>query len=240
LIYQVQLQFAQEILKLNKPTAVVLLNGGIIAIDWLQAHAPAILEAFYPGYAGSCAIASVIFGDYNPGGKLPVTIYPTDYVNQISILDMSMTTPPGRSYKYYKNTPLWPFGWGLSYTQFTLNWSLDTKPGQSISNIVKDSITYSVNVTNTGKVAGDEVAQAYFQPKDPLVSKQLFDFERIHLEPGQSVVLKFQVNFETIKFGDENGDTVSVPGAYVLEFTNGVHETLKDIVYLEGTKKILK
>jgi len=120
----VQEQFVQAILATGKPTAMVLINGGIVAIDKLKPVVPAIIETFYPGYWGGVAIADVIFGDYNPGGKLPVTYYASDFVTQSDFLDMSMTDSPGRTYRYYTGKPLWPFGWGLSYTTFSLNWTM--------------------------------------------------------------------------------------------------------------------
>jgi len=236
----VQEQFSEQIIRLNKPTAVVLINGGTIAIEFLKTNAPAIVEAFYPGYAGARAIASVIFGDYNPGGKLPVTIYPADYVNQISMADMSMTTKPGRSYKYYQDTPLWSFGWGLSYTQFTLTFTPSTHPIQTITNDHLDTVTYVVNVTNVGDVSGDEVVQAYFKPKDVLVNKQLFGFERVHLDVGKSVLVTFEVNYKVLTFGDENGNIVSIPGDYPLEFSNGANVKLSGLLHLTGTEKVIQ
>ena len=98
---------------MGKPTVLVLVNGGIIAIDNLTQTAPAILEAFMPGVHGAQAIAETVYGHNNPGGKLPVTIYPASYVDEVDFLDMSMTAGPGRSYRYYTGKPLYPFGFVL-------------------------------------------------------------------------------------------------------------------------------
>eukprot|EP01123_Difflugia_compressa_P002236 TRINITY_DN12941_c0_g1_i1.p1 TRINITY_DN12941_c0_g1~~TRINITY_DN12941_c0_g1_i1.p1 ORF type:complete len:257 (+),score=48.98 TRINITY_DN12941_c0_g1_i1:91-861(+) len=236
----VQSELANLIILCGKPVVVVLINGGAVAIDSLKNTALAIIEAFYPGYAGARAIASVVFGDYNPGGKLPITIYPSSYVDQISMLDMSMTSPPGRSYKYYTGTPLWPFGWGLSFTRFTLRFSNDTKPTQQITNDHLQTVTYTVIVTNIGSVSGDEVVQAYFKPKDSLVIKQLFDFNRITLKPGQQESVSFVMSYDTLKFGDQKGNIVSVPGDYPLLFTNGVDQELTASLTLSGSYKILE
>jgi len=182
----------------------------------------------------------LFFGDYNPGGKLPVTVYPANYVDQIGMGDMSMTTAPGRSYKYYLNTPLWPFGWGLSYTQFHLTYDPTANPIQTITNDHVETVMFQINITNSGDVDGDEVVQAYFTPKDPLVKKQLFGFQRVHVPVGMSVVVKFEVNYKTIGFGDANGNVVSVPGDYPLEFSNGVSQKLSGLIHLTGTQKVIQ
>jgi len=234
----VQEQFAKEIIDIGKPTVTVLINGGIIAIDTLKTTSPAIIEAFYPGYWGGVAIADVIFGDYNPGGKLPVTYYSNSVVKELDFLSMSMTDAPGRTYRYYKGTPLWEFGYGLSYTTFKLEW---TNPDGGIPTLLHNAyqgqaVTYNVTVTNTGKLAGDEVAMAFFKPQtpnDPLI-KQLFGFQRVHLEPNESVKLSFTMNSSTLKIGDERGNLVTWPGVYVIEFTNGVEERLTSKVEVVG------
>eukprot|EP00005_Dracoamoeba_jomungandri_P001204 CAMPEP_0174250708 /NCGR_PEP_ID=MMETSP0439-20130205/795_1 /TAXON_ID=0 /ORGANISM="Stereomyxa ramosa, Strain Chinc5" /LENGTH=619 /DNA_ID=CAMNT_0015330847 /DNA_START=27 /DNA_END=1882 /DNA_ORIENTATION=+ len=108
----VQAEFSKQILELGKPTVVVLMNGGMLAVEYEKENSPAIIEAGFPGYQGGQALADVIFGNYNPGGKLPYTIYQADYVNQVDMLSMDMTKAPGRSYRYFTGTPLFPFGFG--------------------------------------------------------------------------------------------------------------------------------
>jgi len=240
----VQEQFAHAILNIGKPTALVLINGGIVAIDSLKASTPAIVEAFYPGYWGGVAISDVIFGDYNPGGKLPVTYYANSYINEIDFLNMNMTDAPGRSYRYYTGTPLWEFGYGLSYTTFKLDWSdMESEIPITLHNKNLQAVQYNVTVTNTGSVAGDEVALAFFKPqsfKDVPLIKQLFGFQRVHLEPNESVKLSFTLNVKTLSMGDENGHVVSRPGVYVVEFTNGVEERLVTKVEVAGSKYVLE
>jgi beta-glucosidase-like glycosyl hydrolase len=236
----VQEQFAKMVIAVGKPTVVVLINGGIVAIDNLKPIAPAIIEAFYPGYWGGVALADVIFGDYNPGGKLPVTYFGADYINQSNFLSMSMTDSPGRTYRYYTGTPLWEFGFGLSYTTFTLNWTTSEEHRNSISNEFIDYATYKVVIKNTGKIAGDEVAQAYFSPPSGPLKKQLFGFERVHLEPNQEITLTFQTTYETFKLADEEGNTLSTPGTYKIIFTNGADQILTTYLEVTGETRILE
>jgi len=238
----VQEQFVHTILAVGKPTAIVLINGGIVAIDSLKPVAPAIIEAFYPGYWGGVALANVIFGDYNPGGKLPVTYYASDFVTQSNFLDMSMTNAPGRTYRYFKGTtPLWPFGWGLSYTNFNLIWTKSEPPSTTVlSNKFIDAVTYTVNVTNVGKRAGDEVVLAFYVPPSGPVIQQLFGFQRVHLDPNQSVVVSFTMNYQTVKQTDTYGNIISAPGTFKVVFTNGVDQKLETNLVISGTPRIIE
>ena len=138
-----QQALADAVLKAGKPTALVLVNGGIIAIDALKESAPAILEAWMPGVHGAQAVAETLFGANNPGGKLPVTLYKAGYVDSIDFLSMDMTAPPGRSYRYFSGEPLWPFGFGLSYTTFDLAWS-PTPPGKRGGSALSEERTRSI------------------------------------------------------------------------------------------------
>jgi len=221
----VQDPFSQSIVKLGKPTVVVLINGGALATEYLKTSPAAILEAFNPGFQGGPAIASAIFGEYNPGGKMPYTIYYGDYVNQIPLTDMNMTDKPGRTYRYFTGTPLWPFGWGLSYTTFSITWSNTSISLNEDTGI--EEITYIANVTNTGNVEGDEVVQAYFRPQDdPYLIKQLFAFQRVHLGVGETVSISFTANYLTLQIADERGQKKNSP-EYIIEITNGVDQSLK-------------
>mmetsp|Transcript_8016 Transcript_8016/g.8854 ORF Transcript_8016/g.8854 Transcript_8016/m.8854 type:complete len:761 (+) Transcript_8016:22-2304(+) len=241
----VQNEFAEMILGIGKPTAVVLFNGGAVAIDALKDKAPAIVEAYYPGYQGGKALAMTLLGDYNPGGKLAYTIYDSKFVNESNFLDMSMTNPPGRSYRYYTGTPLWTFGHGLSYTTFKMEWH-NTTTGEPhiVENDKAFELEYEVKVTNTGKREGDEVVQAYYYPKgtstaDPLI-KQLFGFQRVHLGAGDSTTVKFTMKDTTLRVGDEKGNIVSSPGEYQIEFTNGVDQTIHSVVTVKGDVRVLE
>lgn len=240
--YTISLAAAQmatltAVLKVGKPTVLVLVNGGIIAIDDLAAQAPAILEAFMPGVHGAQAIAESIFGRYNPGGKMPVTLYHSDYVNQVDFLNMSMQAGPGRSYRYYTGSPIFPFGYGLSYSEFQLSWSPQPPP-LGVLSTPTSSLTYTVNVTNLGPYDGDEVVLAFYKPPAalavataaPVPIKQLFDYQRVHLAVGASVVLQFTVTPSSLALGDQHGHTDFYPGTHHVEFTRGHGAALEAVV----------
>ncbi|HET8657223.1 MAG TPA: glycoside hydrolase family 3 C-terminal domain-containing protein, partial [Longimicrobiaceae bacterium] len=143
-----QKELMERIVALGKPTVLVLLNGSALSVDWAQSHIPAIVEAWYPGQAAGTAIADVLFGDYNPAGRLPVTFYRS--VNDLPPFeDYSMAN---RTYRYFAGTTLYPFGYGLSYTSFAYR-NLRTDRDAFASG---DTLRISVDVTNTGKRAGDE------------------------------------------------------------------------------------
>lgn len=144
----VQEDLAKAIYATGKPVVVVLINGGALAIEWIKNNIPAIIEAFYPGENGAQAIAEILFGDVNPSGKLPITIFPSNYVNQISLFDMNMSDGPGRTYRYYKGTPLWPFGFGLSYTNFSITPQEKNTVAVADTN---DYVTFRYLVKNIGK-----------------------------------------------------------------------------------------
>jgi beta-glucosidase len=171
----------ERIALLGKPTVLVLLNGSALAVNWAQDHVPAIVEAWYPGQAAGTAIADVLFGDYNPGGRLPVTYYKS--VNDLPAFDDYRMA--GRTYRFFEGTPLYPFGHGLSYTTFAYK-NLRTSETQLSAD---GQITVSVDVTNTGKRAGDEVVQLYVQHTGSKVArpkKDLRGYRRITLAPGET------------------------------------------------------
>lgn len=235
-----QMAAAEAALAAGKPLVLVLINGGIIAIDDLKNKAPAILEAFMPGVHGAQAIAESIFGDNNPGGKMPVTMYESTYVDQVDFLNMSMQAGPGRSYRYYSGTPLFTFGFGLSYTNFTLQWS--PAPPAAVHTSKDESTTYTVKVTNTGKVAGDEVVMAFFKPKAssfgalrdvaPVPIKQLFGFQRVALAPGQDETLTFVLNSTDLSLVDHNGNRAIHNGEFDIVFTRGHGMELQTVMRL--------
>src|SRR5438067_12372754 len=145
-----QERLLERIASIGKPTVLVLLNGSALAVNWAQQHVPAIVEAWYPGQAAGSAIADVLFGDYNPGGRLPVTFYKS--VDDLPPFDDYRMA--GRTYRFFKGTPLYSFGYGLSYTTFAyknLRTSADTLRAG-------DTITIRVDITNTGRRRSDDVA----------------------------------------------------------------------------------
>lgn len=209
-----QRRLTQAIMALNKPTVMVLLNGSAIAINQEAENMPAILEAWYPGQAGGTAVADVLWGDYNPAGRLPVTFYKS--VNDLpGFNDYSMR---GRTYRYYGGTPLYAFGHGLSYSTFT--YSRLVMPKQIAAD---QSLTVAVDVTNSGKMDGDEVVQLYVshpgQIDAPIRSLQTFN--RIHLKAGETRRITYTLTPDQLMVYDadncrmlpKGGVKISVGGA---------------------------
>lgn len=183
-----QQDFIKKIKAIGKPTVLVLLNGSAVAINWEKENIPAILEAWYPGQAAGTAIADILFGDYNPAGRLPLTFYKSvDDIPAFENYDME-----GFTYRYFKGEPLFPFGFGLSYTTFEYGTAqLSTK---EISANGDEELVVSLEVKNTGDRAGEEVVQLYIADKsssDPRPIKDLRGFERISLNAGESRTVEF-------------------------------------------------
>jgi beta-glucosidase len=198
----------------GKPLVVVLMNGSALAARWEKDHANAILEAWYSGEEGGRAIADTLSGANNPGGRLPVTLYAD--VNQLSKFeDYSMK---GRTYRYFAGTPLWPFGHGLSYTNFsygTLALPSEIRAGQPLR--------ASAVVTNSGKVPGDEVVQLYLSFPDAAGApiRALRRFRRIHLPPGASERVSFDLRPRDLSMVTPAGDIVVPAGKYQLSIGGG-------------------
>ena len=183
-----QERLLQQIAGLGKPTVLVLLNGSALAVNWAQAHVPAIVEAWYPGQAGGRAIADVLFGDYNPGGRLPVTFYKS-VADLPAFDDYDMR---GRTYRFFKGAPLYPFGYGLSYTTFAYT-NLRTS-GERLAE--GGIITVRVDVRNTGAREGDEVVQLYVRHPGSAMARSITDlrgFARVSLNPGQTRTVEMQL-----------------------------------------------
>ena len=216
-----QLQLLQAIQATGKPVVLILINGRPLSINWADKFVPAILEAWYPGSKGGTALADILFGDYNPGGKLTVTFPKT--VGRIpfnfpckpsSQIDGGKNPGPTGNMSRI-NGALYPFGYGLSYTTFEYS-DLDITPRVITPN---ESATVRLKVTNTGKRAGDEVVQLYI--RDVLSSittyeKNLAGFQRIHLEPGEAQELSFTIDRKHLELLDADMKWVVEPGDFVL------------------------
>lgn len=189
------------------PVVLVLINGSAVAVNWADEHVPAILEAWYPGQAGGTAIADVLFGDYNPAGRLPVTFYRS--VEQLPpFRDYDMA---GRTYRYLSDTPLYAFGHGLSYTQFQYA-NLRVTPEQIDA---AGRVTISVDVTNSGERAGDEVVQLYVRDRESSVRRprlELKGFARVALDAGQTRTVTFRMAASQLSFY-QNGKHILEPGS---------------------------
>jgi beta-glucosidase len=226
---QTQQELIRDIQALGKPVVLVLLNGSALSVNWEAQHIPAIVEAWYPGQAAGQAIADVLFGDYNPGGRLPVTFYRS--VNDLpAFSDYNMA---GHTYRYFAGHPLYPFGYGLSYTSFSYG-SLSSPSTAKTG----DSIRISVDITNTGKLAGDEVAQVYvtrLNPDSPVPIRALAAFRRIHLHPGEHRGVAFALPPNSFSIVDANMQRVVLPGSFEFSVGGGQPDT-----GLAGDATILK
>jgi beta-glucosidase len=204
----VQQELIKEIHALGKPVVLVLLNGSALAINWEKDNIPAILESWYGGQAAGQAIADVIFGDYNPGGRLPVTFYKS--VNDLpSFEDYNMKN---RTYRYFTGDPLFPFGFGLSYTTFSYKkLKVNTTVHQG------DSVKVAVKVKNTGKVAGDEVVQLYLSDLTADVTvpiHALKGFKRLHFNPGETKSVTLTLSPDAFSIIDNDNQRKIKPGKF--------------------------
>ena len=219
----IQQQLIKEIYALGKPVILVLLNGSALALNWENGNIKAIVEAWYPGQAGGQAIADVLFGDYNPGGRLPVTFYKSAD-DLPSFEEYRMT---GQTYRYFKGTPLYPFGYGLSYTSFEYS---NLKVGETFS--AGDTVKVSLDIKNTGKYTGDEVAQLYISDTDaevPVPIRALKGFRRLTLVPGEKKTITFSVPPGDFSIINDANEKVIVPGRfqiYVGGHQPGIHDDM--------------
>ncbi len=180
-IPRVQEELMQKVVAAGKPVVLVLLNGSAVAVNWARDHVPAIVEAWYPGQAGGDALADVLFGDYNPAGRLPVTFYKS--ADQLPpFTDYAMT---GRTYRFFTGEPLYPFGYGLSYTTFSYNGL--SVPAARTGLPVK----VSVQVQNTGSRGGEEVVQLYLKMPGGAPIRSLEGFQRVSLRAGEKKTVQF-------------------------------------------------
>lgn len=216
-----QLQLLQAVQATGKPVILVLINGRPLSVNWADKFVPAILETWYPGSKGGIAIADVLFGDYNPGGKLTVTFPKT--VGQIpfnfpakpaSQVDGGKNPGPDGNMSRV-NGALYPFGYGLSYTTFEYS-DIQISPKVITPN---ETATVTLKVTNTGDMAGDEVVQLY--TRDVLSSittyeKNLAGFERVHLQPGETKEVKFTIDRKHLELLDADMKWVVEPGEFVV------------------------
>jgi beta-glucosidase len=212
---KVQEELIKKISELDKPIILVLMGGGSFALTEENKICDAILEAWYPGQSGGTAIADVLLGAYNPGGKLPVTFYKSTE----DLTDFKSYNMKGRTYRFFKGSPLYPFGYGLSYTTFSYsNFNIP----QSIN--AGDDLPISVEVKNTGRIAGDEVVQVYVKDvkasvRTPLLSLQ--GFERIHLGPGESKTIKFNLIPKQLALLNDNMKWMVEPGKFIISVGGG-------------------
>jgi len=225
-----QQEFIKKIVSIGKPVVLVLINGSALSVNWANKNVPAIVESWYGGQAAGTAIANVLFGDYNPGGKLPVTFYKSvDELPPFTDYDMK-----GRTYRYFEGPVLYPFGYGLSFSTFSFeNLRLSKK---SIAEDGKSNLL--VDVTNTGKSTGDEVVQLYVKGrglKNDGSIESLKGFDRITLKSGEKKTVTFKITNETLQRYQEGKGFVVDKGVHTLLV--GSSSSSKDLKPIDITIK---
>lgn len=222
---KVQKEMIKALKATGKPIVYVVCTGSALALNWEEANIDAILNAWYGGQEGGTAVADILFGDYNPSGRLPITFYKS--VDQLP--DFQDYNMQGRTYRYMTQEPLYPFGYGLSYTTFDFR---NAKLSQN--KIAKDqSVTLSLDIANTGQTDGDEVAQVYIKnpndPKGPL--KALKAFKRVNVKAGSTQQVSIELQPKAFQSFNDQTQTMEVrPGKYkVLYGSSSADKDLKSI-----------
>jgi len=223
-------QLLEAVAATGRPVVLVLANGSALAVNWAKEHVNAILESWYAGEEGGAAVAETLSGKNNPAGRLPVTFY-TGVEQLPPFEDYAMK---GRTYRYFEGQPLYTFGHGLSYTTFA--YSGLTLPKSAIK--AGDPCTTEVTVTNTGKREGDEVAQLYLSFPSVAGSpiRALRGFQRIHLRPGESQKLHFELKDRDLSVVTESGQPIIAQGQYSLSVGGGQPDT--DAPSVAGTFQV--
>lgn len=227
-IPEVQQKMVRALKATGKPVVYVLCTGSALALNWEDANVDAILNTWYGGQEAGTAVANVLFGDYNPAGRLPVTFYKS--ADQLP--DFEDYSMQGRTYRFMTQTPLYPFGYGLSYTTFAYN-----NGKVSSSQISKDQpVTLSFDLTNTGKRDGEEVAQVYVRnsndPEGPLKSLQAF--KRLFLKAGETKTVEMQLNSKAFRsFNDQTQEREVRPGTYQILYSGSSADTSLQQVKIE-------
>ncbi len=206
-------ELIRKVYATGKPVVLVLTSGSALAVNWEREHIPAILQAWYPGQQGGNAVADVLFGHYNPAGRLPVTYYRSvDDLPDFENYDME-----GRTYKYFRGEPLFSFGHGLSYTDFDYRKIAVSDPEVSAN----DTVEVTVSLANVGDLDGDEVVQLYVRDLESTQAqpiRALKAFKRIHIESGDESTVVFPLAVMDFAFYDQQkGDFVVEPGVFEIE-----------------------
>lgn len=215
LLPAIQTRLLQKLQATGKPVVLVMLTGSAIALPWEQAHIPAIVNAWYGGQSAGTAIASVLFGDYNPAGRLPVTFYKGD-ADLPQFKDYNMK---GHTYRYFGGEVLYPFGYGLSYTNFTYG---EMKLPKQVTKGM--AIQVETTVTNSGQSDGEEVVQLYVKHlgiTGPVPIRSLKGFQRISLKKGASKKLVFSLTPEQLMLINENGEAYQPVGKVQISIGGG-------------------
>jgi beta-glucosidase len=210
-----QRQLLERAKALGKPLVVVLMNGSALDLSWAKDNAAAILEAWYPGQSGGLAVANVLAGLADPGGRLPLTFYR----NVSDLPPFDDYAMQGRTYRYYAGTPVYPFGAGLSYTSFRYT-PLRVEP---VDGAPENGVVVTAEITNSGKRAGDEVAQLYLTPPafEGAPRLALRGFQRVSLKAGERKQISFRLSPRDLSFVTRDGVRQLMPGQYQLSVGSG-------------------
>jgi beta-glucosidase len=210
-----QTELMKALITTGKPVVFVMMTGSAIAIPWEDENVPAIVNAWYGGQSAGTAVADVLFGDYNPAGRLPVTFYRSDS----DLPDFSNYDMTNRTYRYFTGEALYPFGYGLSYTNF--KYDMMSVP----SSIAKGKkLVVTARVTNTGKRSGEEVVQLYISNQDKNIKsplKALKGFQRISLKASESKMVKFNLSTDDLSVVSETGSLQQVKGKIMISVGGG-------------------
>ena len=247
----IQLALIEQLEKVSRsPIHVVIMSGSSLDLTYIRDSnlCSSLTWMGYAGQQGGLALANVMFGQYNPGGRLPITFYPSSYVDAVSMFDMQMrpsSTNPGRTYKFYTGEAVFQFGDGLSYTTFNYSWFNDSINSiVSIQSLTNDQSnqskilfqSYRINVTNIGDVAGNDAVLGYVKPpqksfNDPSPPIQkLFGFERVYLNVGETTEVYFPLNIQSLLTVGLDGTKWIEPGLYrILIGDKHIHS-----IYLQG------
>lgn len=225
---KVQEDLLKELVKCGKPIVYINFSGSAIALNWENENLDAVVQAFYPGEATGKALTNLLFGDFNPSGRLPVTFYKS--VDQLP--DFKNYEMEGRTYRFFKGEPLYPFGYGLSYTQFTYSNLQFSKNKINTT----DSVEVSVDVTNSGKLKGDEIVQLYIKhkisdPSSPGI--ELKGFERITLEPSEMKKVKFTIDKSKLAYLGYDMKYTVAPGEFDILVGKSSADLIKKTLIVE-------
>ena len=203
---KIQTELLKELKATGKPVVFVMMTGSALGIEWEAANIPAIINAWYGGQAAGTAIADVLFGDYNPAGRLPVTFYKS--INDLT--DFENYSMNNRTYRYFSGEQLFQFGYGLSYTSF--KYGNLVIPATSTTN---SDITFKVDVSNSGNMDGEEVVQVYLTHKNAGTKtpiRALKAFKRISLKAGETKSAEFNLGPKELSIVNEEGIREVIPG----------------------------
>lgn len=230
-----QLELVQAIEKTGTPVIIVLVNGKPISEPWLEKNIPAIVEAWEPGNLGGQAVAEILFGEVNPSGKLPLTVARS--VGQLRMIYNHKPSAYFHKYADEKNTPLYPFGFGLSYTKY----SYSTPKLSSTTFKENEVVTVTVEVTNSGKINGEEIVQLYIRDKVSSATrpvKELKGYQRVALKAGETKTVSFTIDAEILAFYDINMTYCVEPGEFIIMTGSSSNDRDLKLTTLEVTNRI--